>query len=270
LGVAGGVVLALLLAGLGLAIARSRARARVSADARTAMVAATGVTVVWLVSTSGDWMHLLPGVTAMALIAIAVLCRPTAREVRDAPGVTRVLAIPAVRSIASQPGPAARTDRSSVPLASRPPRGKLPIMLGAAMAVLVLAIGGASLLRSVLVQHYLDDARAALRTDPAGAVSNADQALKLDGSNLDAYYVKAAGQARFNLAHAAQATLLQAAAQDPGNFITWTLLGDLAVRAGHLASARGYYQRALALDPREPGLRVLVANPASSTHRPAG
>ena len=64
----------------------------------------------------------------------------------------------------------------------------------------VLAVGGASLARTGLARHYLDGAQSALSTNPTSAISQADQALALDGANLDAYYVKAAAQARFDRA----------------------------------------------------------------------
>jgi predicted Zn-dependent protease len=100
-----------------------------------------------------------------------------------------------------------------------------------------------------------------LPRSPAGAIHDAQRSLSLDPADLDAYYVKAAGQARFDDATAARNTLLAAAQEDPGNFITWTLLGDLEVRVGNAGAARGYYRRALSLDPREPTLRQLVAEP---------
>jgi UDP-GlcNAc:undecaprenyl-phosphate/decaprenyl-phosphate GlcNAc-1-phosphate transferase len=231
LGVVGLLLLGLVIVGVVLGARRLRATARNSAAARTAMVAAMGVVVVWFVDTSGDWMHLLPGVTAIALCAVAVLCG--AGEL-DAAGVAR---------------------RSG---------HRLRMVLGAAGATFVLAVGGASLLRAGLSRHYLDEARAALPAGPAAAIDDAQQVLRLDAANLDAYYVKAAGQARFDRAAAARSTLLQAVGEDPANFVTWTLLGDLEVRAGDLSAARSYYRQARSLDPREPALAALVADPAGA------
>jgi UDP-GlcNAc:undecaprenyl-phosphate GlcNAc-1-phosphate transferase len=237
LGLPGAALLAILLAGTGLAIVRLRGPARVSPGARTVMVAGTGVTVVWLVDSSGDWMHLLPGVTAVALAAIAALCRASEPVAVPAAGAGGV-------SAAEAAGP------------------RLAALLVAAAATFVLAVAGASLTRSWLVRHYLDGARSALAANPASAISQADQALALDAANLDVYYVKAAAQARFDRAAAAQRTLLQAVHQDPGSFVTWTLLGDLEVRAGHPGTAHSYYRQALIRDPREPALRAIVAAPA--------
>ena len=131
---------------------------------------------MWLIDTSGDWMHLIPGVTAIALCGAAVLCDP----------------------------------RHAAPAASsRPPPGDCTSLIAAAAAVLVLAIGGASLLRATVARHYLDRARAELVSDPQGAIAASQQALRVDEENLDAYYVKAAGEARLNLARDARDTLFR-------------------------------------------------------------
>lgn len=232
LGLGGVGFLVLIVVGTVAGGRRLRARARHSPGDRGALVACTGIAVVWLVDTSGDWMHLLPGVTSIALCAAAVLC--STDGTRAASGARR-----------------------------------LPVLLGAASATFVLAVAGASLLRAGLARIYLDDARAALVAHPAAAALDAERVLRVDGADLDAYYLKAAGQARFNHAAAARRTLLQAVRQDPGNFVTLTLLGDLEARAGRLVAARSYYRRARSFDPREPALAQLVANPASDLpHRP--
>ena len=253
LGIVGAGLLALLIAGGVIGARRLRTAARRSRAHRTTMVGATGVAVVWMIDTSGDWMHLLPGVTAIALAALAVLCRsPRAGEsIEDEPSETS--------SRAADPGP----DRSAgLPLRT----------LGlAACAAFALVVGGASLLRSGLAQHYLNSAQSELSATPAAAIADASSSLRLDGANLDAYYVKAAGQARFDQAAAAHATLLAAARADSRDFVTWTLLGDLEVRRGNFRAARRYYSRAHSLDPNDPALAGLAAHPASAqTAAPGG
>jgi UDP-GlcNAc:undecaprenyl-phosphate GlcNAc-1-phosphate transferase len=228
LGLVGLVALGLVVAGTGLALRRLRPVARSDRDARGLMVAATGVAVVWSVDTSGDWMHLLPGVTAVALCAVAALCR----------------------------GASSRVER--VAPSSAPWRR----FAGVGAAVLVLAVAGASLLRADVAELYLDRAQSALPHNPAGAIHDARRVLSLDPADLDAYYVEAAGQARFNRAAVALQALLAGLRQDDRSFVTLTLLGDLEARAGNLRAARSYYRRALALDPREPGLGRLAADPA--------
>jgi tetratricopeptide (TPR) repeat protein len=236
LGVIGGILLLLLVCGVGLAVARLAPHAGRSPLVRGTLVAGVGASVVWLVDSSGDWMHLLPGVTAIALCALAALAA--------------CAGLPAEGEVAEALGSAV------------PRRQSLAVLLGSALVILVLAIGGASLLRDALARHYLSRAQSALATNPATAITTAQRALSLDPAELDAYYVKAAGQARFNNAAASRDTLLAAIQQDPENFITWTLLGDLEVRAGNAGEARGYYRRALSLDPREASLRKLVTEPS--------
>jgi O-antigen ligase len=239
LGLIGGVLLALLLGGVVLGARRLRTAARESRQARAVMVAATGVAVVWLVDTSGDWMHLLPGVTAIALAAIAVLCRVGGGDAETTPSAG-----------------AARAGATA--------RSRLPSLAVAATVAVVLAIGGASLLRAKLTQIYISSARSELAKNPAAAIKDAGRALRLDSANLDAYYVKAAGLARFDQAADARAALLAAARQDPGNFVTWVLLGDLDVRAGDIAGARVFYRRAHALDPNDPSVAALAAHPGAA------
>ena len=234
LGIVGLLLLALVVTGVVVGGRRLRVAARSSPEARTMMVAATGAAVVWLVDSSGDWMQLLPGVTAIALAAAAVLCRPGDLDnaVSRRPSVTRA--------------------------------GRVPALAGVAVIAFVLAVGGAGLARAGLVQIYLDNARGELAAHPRAAITDAGRALRLDSASLDAYYVKAAGQARFDQASAARATLLAAAREDPNDFVSWTLLGDLEVRLHNFASAKAFYERAHALDPLDPGLTSLAADPASA------
>lgn len=233
LGVIGILLLALLVGALVVGVVRMRRMARESREARGLLVAAGATVVVWLVDTSGDWMHLLPGLSAVALCGIAVICQSGTAEL--------------------VPGAATATGHTPDTTGRR-----LPVLASAAAAVLAMAIGGASLVRSGLSRHYLDQARAALPTHPATAISSARKALRIDDGNLNAYYVEAAGEARFDHAAAARATLLRAAGAAPDAFVTWVLLGDLETRAGKAGAAHRYYERALALDPREPGLAALA------------
>jgi cytochrome c-type biogenesis protein CcmH/NrfG len=85
--------------------------------------------------------------------------------------------------------------------------------------------------------------------------------LRLDGANLDAYYIKAAGQARFDQAAAARSTLLAATREDPTDFVPWTLLGDLETRLHNFAAAKTFYERAHALDPLDPEITDLAQYP---------
>jgi UDP-GlcNAc:undecaprenyl-phosphate GlcNAc-1-phosphate transferase len=237
LGIVGLLLLGLVLAGVAVGVRRLRPVARSSPGARTLMVAGTGAVIVFFVDSSGDWMQLLPGVMAIALVAAAVLCRPG--DV-DAVGHGRPV---------------------------RQSAGRIAAIGGVAAVAFVLAVGGAGLARAGLTQIYLDDARGELASRPAEAIRDAGRVLRLDAANLDAYYVKAAGQARFNQAAAARATLMAAAREDPSDFVSWTLLGDLEVRLRNFTGAKSFYEHAHVLDPLEPDITGLAANPANALNQ---
>ncbi|MCW2990129.1 MAG: O-antigen polymerase, partial [Solirubrobacterales bacterium] len=76
LGIVGGGLILLLIVCLGLGLARARRWMAVSATDRALAVAGAGAVSAWLIHTSVDWIHLIPGVTAIALGMAAVLVRP--------------------------------------------------------------------------------------------------------------------------------------------------------------------------------------------------
>jgi UDP-GlcNAc:undecaprenyl-phosphate GlcNAc-1-phosphate transferase len=215
LGIPGAVALVAFLGALGWGAARWRRSSAVA-------VGAIGILAAWLAHTSVDWLHLIPGVTAIALVAAAaLLCGGDA-----------------------QPAAAARS------ASLRPARR---ILLAGAAATLLVGTGVA-LSRQGLAERYRSAAQAALARDPARALVEADRWLRIDPHGLDAYYVKAAALARFDRGEAATRTLLVAARRAPRTFVTWALLGDLASRMGERRVARAYYAHARRLNPREPGL----------------
>lgn len=221
LGIAGLGLLLLLAGGAAWAVWRAAGAARRDPVERGLAVAATGIVVAWAVHTSVDWLHLLPGVTALAIVAAGVLATVPRRD-----------------------GGAAREP-------SRPTR------LAAATAVaVVLAVTGGTLVRQAMTDHFRHRAETALAERPADALRNADRALRLDPASLPSYYVKAAALARFGEGDAARATLTEAARREPGDFVTWALLGDLATRQGDEQAAQRYYGRALALNPKDPALQA--------------
>ena len=229
LGLVGGALVALLMFGLALGAWRATRGAGGSEVTRAVVVGALGGVTVWLAHTSVDWMHLLPGVTAIALLLAAVLLR-------------------------ARSGPATPVISSPRPVSGR----RVAVAVGVA-AVVILA--GASLSRQGLSERYQRQAFDALPERPADALRAANRSLRLDGEAVRSYYAKAAALARFNEGAAAERTLLEATRKEPRDFVTWALLGDLAVRRDDLAGARRYYGRAATLNPRDPGLRALAANP---------
>jgi UDP-GlcNAc:undecaprenyl-phosphate/decaprenyl-phosphate GlcNAc-1-phosphate transferase len=230
LGIPGLALTLLFLAGVVAGALRWRAAARASRTERALLVAGLGTFSAWAVHTQVDWIHLLPGITAIALMGAAVLLRRP------------------------QPVPADRRMLAPAPRA-----------LVAALIVLPVAIAGVSLSRQVLSQHYAGDAREALAAGEAeDALRAADRALRLDRETLSTYYTKAAAFARLGDAEAAEGTLLQAVRVEPGDFLTYALLGDLSVRRRDFSAASGYYLQAAARNPREPALAELVENPRAA------
>lgn len=204
---------------------------------RALMVAGVGAVVAWLAQTSVDWMHLLPGLTAIAIAAVAVL----------------------VRSRSPQPTSAASGySRFGKAFASRP-----ALALGAPAVLVTLVVAGASLSRQGLAEIYRSRAHHELDAHPAAAITDANRSLDIDSDDVETYYAKAAALARFDQAASTQAVLRQALEHEPNNFVTWALLGDLAVRERRMGVAKRNYMRAHELNPRDVTLRALATNPST-------
>jgi UDP-GlcNAc:undecaprenyl-phosphate/decaprenyl-phosphate GlcNAc-1-phosphate transferase len=233
LGLVGALLLAVFIAGVAWGAVRMRREAVSSSLSRALLVASLGAFVAWLVQTSVDWMQLLPGLTAIALAALAVLVHPRRRAPRPAGGLGRVVGRPA--------------------LVGRP-----AMALGASALLATLVIAGGSLARQGLADHYRARAQSQLDGHPAAALKEIDRSLDIDSDSVQSYYIKAAALARFDQAAPATAALDVALAREPGNFVTWALLGDLAVRERRFAEARQDYDRAHQLNPRDETLRALA------------
>ncbi len=233
LGAVGFALLVVFVAGLAWGAWRMRVLARGVGQERTLMVASVGATSAWLTHTSVDWIHLLPGVTGIALALASIMVR-------------------------------GRREGHAMAEATTPRRGTPRLVLASTGIAVTLALAGFSLTRQGLAQFYSTRAQDALRQRPADAILNADRALRLDSYRVETYYTKAAGLAAFNQPAAAEATLLQATQEEPRNFVTWALLGDIAVRTGDLRLARHYYGRAHALNSRDPSLAQLARDPRSA------
>jgi Tfp pilus assembly protein PilF len=240
LGIVGALLLAGFVAGIAWGVVRVRTAAGRSPLTRSLMVGAIGTFVAWLVQTSVDWMHLLPGLTAVAIAAAAVMIRP--------------------RSLPREADVTARDSRFGKMFASRS-----AFALGASAVVVTLVVAGASLSRQGLADLYLARAQNELNAHPATALTDANRSLDIDSDDVETYYVKAAALARFDQAAGAETALRQALAHEPENFVTWALLGDIAVRERRLQVARGDYNRAHRLNPRDVTLRALAANPSTGS-----
>jgi UDP-GlcNAc:undecaprenyl-phosphate/decaprenyl-phosphate GlcNAc-1-phosphate transferase len=243
LGVVGALLLACLVGGVVWGAIRMRRAASQSTIARALLVGALGAFSAWFVQASVDWMALLPGLTAIALSAAAVLVWPRA----------------AASAVASSPAP----DRPAAP----PPRvRRAAVALGASAVVGTLIVAGASLSRQGLADVYRSDAQRELAHRPLAALRDVERSLEIDGSSVTGYYIKAAALARFDQGVAAEAALRSALGREPGNFVTWVLLGDVAVRRGRPAAAAVRYRRAHELNPHDPAIALLARTPPARLH----
>jgi hypothetical protein len=222
LGIVGGLALLVFVIGVYLGLLDRRPAIRGDPTTRAMTVAACGIFTGWLAHTSVDWMQLMPGLTGIALSGAAVLIGDEGRRGER----RRLLTWPAL-----------------------------------IVVLAIIGVGAAFLVRQTLGDHYRIEAQAALGKTPRQAISDANQALAYDGDLLAAYYLKAAAYARLDDYTSSRATLLAAARREPHAWITWALLGDLAVRGGDLTAARAAYRRALALNPREPDLTKVAISP---------
>jgi cytochrome c-type biogenesis protein CcmH/NrfG len=219
---------ALAAASVGAGAAAWRAR---SERERLLAVGGLGAFAWWLVQTSVDWMHLLPGLTCVALVsAVVVLPRRSSMPATDAP--------------------------SSRPL----------VITAAVVVVVCLAAAGVG--RTTLATFLLEDARSALPEDPAKAIDRSQAALRLRPGDVDALVVEAAAAARSGNYAAARGALLEATAREPHDFLPYVLLGDLATRRGDAGAARSAYAQAAALNPLDPAIRRSLLAARRSCSRP--
>jgi Flp pilus assembly protein TadD len=131
----------------------------------------------------------------------------------------------------------------------------------------VIVFGAALVGRAALAERYSSQAQQALGSAPVESIVRANDSLELNDEDASTYYLKAAAYARLNDYARARATLLEAARREPHDFVTWGLIGDLAVRRGNLAQARQAYGQASRLNPRDATLARLSENPASPRRR---
>ena len=226
LGLVGALALLLFVAGT-LGGLGARVMAKRELAGRTALiVAGGGMFTVWLVQTSVDWLHVIPGVTAIALCGAAVLVASWARE-----------------RAGSQTGM-----RTAV------------VVVG----VVAILVGAYTVGKTTLADRYRQDADDALASDPAEAVRQADRSLDLNPDSLPALYAKSAAFARLDQYQDARATLLEATRLEPHDYVPWVLLGDLAVRHRDLGVARRDYGRASRLNPRDESLAELAKDPLAA------
>lgn len=167
-----------------------------------------------------DWFWLLPGLFALAALMLGLAA---AGEEDDAPAEAQ---------------------------ASRWGAGRALAVAG--LAVLVVAVG-----LLFLSDLYLRKARVEAATSPQAALDAARTAGSLNPLAVEPLYLQASALETQGERAQARAALEDALAQEPENFVTLALLGDLETRAGKPGQARLYYRRSLRLNPLDVGLREL-------------
>ena len=93
---------------------------------------------------------------------------------------------------------------------------------------------------------------------PAEQLSAAQQAEDLNPVWILPLYLQASALESQGKTAEARAALQEALAEEPENFVTLAVLGDLEVRAGRRAVARHYYRRASEQNPLDLGLQELA------------
>ena len=223
-GLPGLLLLAGVLGGAGWGLARLARSAR--PEAWLVAAAGGGAATVWLVHTSVDWLHVIPGLTGIALIGLAAVC---------------------ARDETAPPAPPGR-----------------PGTLALVVTLVAVAVAAAGVGRHYAAVVKRAQAQDQLGADPAAALESSAAALRIDSEDVDTYVTRAAAFARLGDAESADATLALGIAREPSNYVTYALRGDLAARRGDLDRARGFYEQALARNPRDAALEFLVENPASA------
>lgn len=135
-----------------------------------------------------------------------------------------------------------------------PPLSALAPRALAAAALFAAVFSAAALFFSGI---YVRKAREQAFSSPSASLSSARTAESLNPVSVTPLYLQAGALESEGRQAEARRALLDALELEPGNFVTLGLLGDLEVRAGNGSDARGYYRRALALNPLDAGLREL-------------
>lgn len=229
LGLAGLVGVVLLTVALGWCVAGALRPA--GGTVTMAGLGGAGVLVTWFVQTSVDWLHLLPGVTGVALVAV-VLCVPGQgrKRLHDLAGEGRVAVL-------------RRAGSRVVPVA---------------MALLAV-ITGVEATRITLADRYRTMARDQLAAgEPRAAITDVARSLRFDARSAQSYYARSAALALRNDYEGARDALLLVAAREPHNFLPQVLLGDLASLRRDRSAAVASYARARELNPQDPAMAANV------------
>jgi hypothetical protein len=230
-GIVGTALFVVFLGGLA-AVMRGGWRRLDRAQRRPAAAAAAAGAVLIGQSTV-DWIWLIPGLTAIGVLSLAV----AAAQVGAAGAEAGAESIGGTADVVTRHPAAARAIRA----------GAIAGLLVAVVAVLGLALSDA----------YIQRARSVI-ADPRAELSAGRTAAMLDPWSVTPHYLQASALETAGDRPAAYAQLRDALSLEPENSATLGVLGDFEARGGKLAAARAYYRRALALNPLDTGLQQLA------------
>jgi tetratricopeptide (TPR) repeat protein len=229
-GLVGIGLFAVFLVSLAVAIARSARLSGPSERRWIAGLAAAGAVVIGQGVT--DWLWLIPTVMGLGLLSLGLVAAPADRA-----------------------GTSPARWRIALRLPGRADRWRLAGRIGSAAALVAATVSVGLLFLSDL---YVREARSEAGESPQAQLSAAQSAEDLNPLSVTPLYLQASALESQGDRGAARDALLEALEEEPDNFVTLAVLGDLEVRAGNYAAARDHYARASELNPRDVGLRELA------------
>jgi tetratricopeptide (TPR) repeat protein len=250
-----GVALFLMFLG-GLAAALQNGWRRLDDTGRRHLVAPAAAGAVLIGQSMVDWIWLIPGLTAIGILALSVAGAQSVAGSRDGTATLPTSDESGAPAAPQEPGPGeeAPPSRGSAsrfgrwrPVASAARVGTLATLLVAVAAVFSLFLSDA----------YIQRARTAVG-NPAAQLSAAKTAASLDPWSVTAHYLEASAYETVGDRRHAYEQLGDALSLEPSNLATLGVLGDFEATGHRFAAARSYYRRALALDPLDTGLQQLA------------
>jgi hypothetical protein len=228
---------------LGVGVVRS-ARASALGDRRVIGALAAGGAVV-IGQSLTDWLWLIPTVTGLGLLSLALAAVPRGRA-EDRPAPLQLTWFRDRERLVARFGMAA-------------------LLVAAALSVIWLYLG----------DLYIRKARDEQGTSVTAQLSAAKTAADFNPVSVVPLYLQASALEAEGHRDQARAKLQDALDKEPENFVTLTLLGDIEVRDSRFAAAADYYERASDKNPKDVGLQQLAqqtaerASPLKTSGKPA-
>ncbi|MGA2928666.1 MAG: O-antigen ligase family protein [Solirubrobacteraceae bacterium] len=229
-GIVGIALFALFLGGL--AGALRDGWSRLTPAQRRHAVAPAAVGAVLIGQSTVDWIWLIPGLTAIGLLALSLAAAQATA------GAEREERLPGASDLDRRPATRRRTVRGAI-----------------AAGGLVLAAAAVTTL--FLSDAYIQRART-LVDQPSSELGAAQVAAVLDPWSVTPHYLEASAYETMGNRPSALGQLRDALKLEPDNLANWGVLGDFEARGHDLDAARADYREALALDPLDTGLQQLA------------